>query len=35
MDDAKLKAEFGEIPNEKHSAKFVEMLLNEGIDVIV
>jgi sulfate adenylyltransferase large subunit len=35
MDDAKLKAEFGEIPNEKHSAKFVEMLLLEGIDVVL
>lgn len=35
MDEAKLIAQFGEIPNKKHSEKFVEMLLGEGIDVIV
>ena len=34
MDDVTLKKEFGEFPNEKHTAKFVDMLLEEGIDVV-
>ena len=34
MDSEKLKTEFGEIPKEEHTLKFVEMLLGEGIDVI-
>jgi hypothetical protein len=34
MDEAELISQFGEIPNEKHSGKFVEMLLGEGIDVV-
>jgi len=35
MDSEKLKTEFEELSKEKHIAKFVNMLLVEGIDVII
>jgi len=35
LDQAALKNKFPELPNEKVTLAFVEMLLNEGIDVVL
>jgi len=34
LDQAALKNKFPELPNEKVTEKFVEMLLTEGVDVV-
>ncbi|MCK5776813.1 MAG: hypothetical protein KAH25_11580, partial [Bacteroidales bacterium] len=34
LDEAKLKSEFNEIPNEEQIEKLIQMLLSEGVDVV-